>query len=50
MTNIQLDNFNSLLSAWCDHQELRDHGASIADLASSRTRLDDARVRSHRAL
>jgi len=44
MTIQQRTAFDSLLTAWLEHQELRDAGASIADLTSSRTRLDSARL------
>lgn len=39
----QLDAFNTLLSAWRNHQQLRDAGASLNDLNESAIRLDDAR-------
>ncbi|MDW3177386.1 MAG: hypothetical protein R8J94_08380 [Acidimicrobiia bacterium] len=44
MTIQQRNTFDNLLTAWREHQELRDCGASIADLNSSRARLDDARL------
>ncbi len=44
MTIQQRSAFDTLLTAWREHQELRDAGASIADLNSSRTRLDGARL------
>ena len=48
MNITQLNNFDALLAAWRDHQELKDAGAPIAELVDSRERLDTARVRAHR--
>ncbi|MEM9200158.1 MAG: hypothetical protein AAGC53_00785 [Actinomycetota bacterium] len=39
-TNRSLAQFNRLLKAWNDHQDLRAKGAPIAELAASRARLD----------
>lgn len=44
MTNTQLHAFDSLVAAWLAHQDLRTTDASIAERASSRSRLDDARL------
>ncbi len=44
MTIQQRNAFDTLLTAWREHQELREVGASIADLSESRTRLDGARL------
>ena len=44
MNITQLESFKTLLTAWRDHQELKDDGAPIADLADSRARLDAARL------
>ena len=47
MNITQLENFDALLTAWRDHQELRDHHAPISELAASRQRLDAARLQAH---
>ena len=44
MTTPQTNAFDSLLEIWLEHQELRDSGASVAQLNASRLRLDNARV------
>ena len=44
MTTTQTNAFNTLLETWREHQELRDSGASVAQLHDSRLRLDNARV------
>ncbi len=38
--NRSLVNFDRLLEAWNNHQDLRENGAPIAELAASRARLD----------
>ena len=43
MTTEQNNAFHKLLTAWSDHQENRSTGASVAELHSSRARLDSAR-------
>ncbi len=43
-TNINETRFNTLLSSWNQHQELRREHAPIASLAASRVRLDSARL------
>ena len=43
MTMQQLDAFNTLLTAWRSHQELRDAGAALNELNESAIRLGDAR-------
>ncbi len=44
MTTTQTNAFDSLLEIWREHQDLRDSGASVAQLNESRLRLDSARV------
>ena len=44
MTTTQTNAFDTLLETWREHQELRDSGASVAQLHDSRLRLDNARV------
>ena len=39
-TNRSLANFHRLLETWNTHQDLRQSGAPIAELAASRARLD----------
>lgn len=41
--------FDELLSAWRSHQELRDGGASVSELITSKQRLDAARFGVHQA-
>ena len=38
--NRSLVNFDRLLEAWNNHQDLRESGAPIAELAASRAQLD----------
>ena len=45
MTALQNTTFDTLLTAWNDHEELRKKGAPPAVLLASRTRLDAARQR-----
>jgi len=49
MTIQQNSAFTELLRSWSRHQDLRDAGAPIADLAVSRTALDAARLEAYRA-
>lgn len=41
--------FRVLLERWNHHHSLRQHGASVAELAVSREHLDSARLRIHAA-
>lgn len=50
MTIQQNHEFTVLLQSWSRHQDLRDAGAPIADLAASRAVLDDARLHAVRAV
>lgn len=50
MTIQQNRAFTELLQTWSRHQDLRDAGAPIADLAASRAVLDDARLQAVRAV
>ena len=45
MTTNQNTEFQQLLDAWNQHQELRQNGAPVSDLFASRTKLE--RVRQH---
>lgn len=47
--HIDHDAFVTLLTRWNEHQELRTATHSVAALASSRRRLDDARLSVRRA-
>lgn len=49
MNHNQSKAFNTLLSTWVDHQDLRQAKAPLADLAVSRVRLDSARMMAHHA-
>lgn len=44
MTTQQRNAFDTLLSVWRNHQDLRNAGASIAELNDSRIELDSARI------
>ena len=44
MTIQQRNAFDSLLTAWREHQELRDAGAPFTDIHDARNRLDEARL------
>lgn len=44
MTALHNYAFDSLLTAWNDHQELRKRRATAAELIASRNRLDAARL------
>jgi len=44
MTTTQTNALDTLLEVWREHQDLRDSGASVAQLNESRLRLDSARV------
>jgi len=44
MTMSKGNAFDTLLSTWLEHQELREAGASVNELYSSRVRLDSARL------
>lgn len=44
MNATQTNAFDTLLETWREHQELRDSGASVAQLNDSRLRLDNARA------
>ncbi len=44
MTTTQTNALGTLLEIWREHQDLRDSGASVAQLNESRLRLDSARV------
>ena len=50
MTNEQLTAFDRLRQAWVAHHDLQTKHAPVADLASSRMRLDGARVEAMRHL
>ena len=50
MTNDQTRAFDKLRRAWLNHHDLKMRRASIADLASSRTHLEDARLSAYRSL
>lgn len=43
MTASQAANFQQLLKAWNDHQDLRQGGAPVADLFASRNKLEAIR-------
>ena len=47
MTTTQNTEFQQLLDTWNKHQELRQNGATVADLFASRTKLE--RMRQHMA-
>lgn len=49
MTIAQQSQFEALRAAWLEHQQLKVQGAPIADLATSRKRLDEARLHAYSA-
>lgn len=50
MTTQQNQTFRALLQSWNSHQDARNVGASIAELAASRAKLDDARLQAARRM
>lgn len=50
MTNAAQSEFSSLQTAWLEHQALKTSGASVAVLAASRERLDEARLSAYRSV
>ncbi len=49
MTNEQTAQFQELLKAWNEHQDLRQQGAPVADLFASRNKLDAIRTDHYKA-